>query len=39
MEMGFMLSSRLFIPLPIQRRGPIIAGGIIRFDLGPKEDR
>jgi hypothetical protein len=39
METGFTLSSRLFIPLPIERRGPIIAGGIIRFDLGPVEDR
>jgi hypothetical protein len=27
-------------PLPVKRRGPIIAGGIIRMDLGgPRNDR
>jgi hypothetical protein len=26
-------------PRPVKRRGPIIAGGIIRFDLGANEER
>jgi hypothetical protein len=26
--------SRPVVPRPVKRRGPIIAGGIIRFDLG-----
>jgi hypothetical protein len=33
---GFTPSSRPVVHLPMKRRGPIIAGGIIRFDVGAR---
>lgn len=36
---GFTPPSRPVVPVPMKRRGPVIAGGIIRFDLGANEEQ
>jgi hypothetical protein len=38
-EEGFAPTSGTVVPPPMKRRGPIIAGGIIRFSLGANEER
>jgi hypothetical protein len=38
-EKGFTPPFRSVIPLAMERGGPIIAGGISRFDLGANEER
>jgi hypothetical protein len=38
-DKGFTPPFRPAGPRPVKRRGPIIAGGIIRFDLGANEEQ